>query len=223
MATGPVAACSLALLSCAFAAPASGTTLDAPGSAASGESVAVTAEGLETGTRYGLFLARDNTFGLACVARIARRTTGKGEPTVFSGIVPAALRCPAGIPAQVPEPPVAPVPVEPGRGYRFVVCDPDGEACDEAPVADRHLAIVPAGRECARVAFTPDSDHGAFNLHARNVGCDVARRIARGSEDGDLRYRRAGLRCRGVFDDAGLGQTVYRCTSSRARVTFARA
>ena len=51
--------------------------------------------------------------------------------------------------------------------------------------------------------FTPDSDHGAFQLRARHVGCAVARDLARGAEGGDRRYRRAGMRCRGTFDSAG--------------------
>ena len=48
----------------------------------------------------------------------------------------------------------------------------------------------------------------------------MAHKVARAAEGGDLRYRRAGLRCRGVFDDARLAQTIYRCTRSGARVTF---
>jgi hypothetical protein len=202
------------LIAGAFAAPASSATLRAPGSVAAREVVAVTAIGLEPGRRWAVSLSHDDFAGRPCLARLARRTARAGEPTVFTGLVPSRLRC------QGPTPPDAPMPVKPGAGYRFVVCIPAGDDCRDTPVARRPVHVVRTGRKCANVVFTPASDHGAFNIRARNVGCAVARDVARGAEDGDLRYRRAGLRCRGTFDDAGLAQTVYRCTRPGARVTF---
>ena len=83
-------------------------------------------------------------------------------------------------------------PVEPGHPYQLVVCIPDGMFCRQAAVARRAVHVVPTGRECAAVVFTPASDNGAFSIRARNVGCAVAREVARGAEGGDLRYRRAG-------------------------------
>jgi hypothetical protein len=209
----------LALLTAgALAAPATAATLQAPDSVAAREVVAVTATGLKPGKRWAVFLARDAFAGLPCFARLARRTAQADEPTVFSGVVASQLHC--QVPTDVPSPP--PVPVRPGGGYRFLVCVPEGDRCDEVPVARRPVNVVRTGRKCASVAFTPSSDHGAFGIRASNVTCAVARDVARGSEDGDLRYRRAGLRCRGVFDPAGLAQTIYRCTRPGARVTFSR-
>jgi hypothetical protein len=210
------------LIAGALAAPAPAATLHAPDRIAAREMLAVTATGLAPG-RWAVFLTHNNFVGLPCEALLARRTARSGEPTVFSGIVPSALRCPPGVDAlQVPAPPPppdAPMPVEPGGGYRLILCGPDN-GC--RLVAARHpVQVVPTGRRCASVTFTPDSDHGAFNIRARNVTCAVARRVARRSEGGSLRYHRAGLRCRGIFDEAGLAQTVYRCSRPGARVTFA--
>jgi hypothetical protein len=212
------------LIAGAFAAPASAATLEAPASVAPSEAVAVTARGLEAGRRWAVFLAKDDANGLACLARVARRTPRAGKPTVFSGTVPSRLPCPNGVPSQVqpaqPSPPGAPLPVRPGRGYRFVVCIPSGRDCRFMPIARRSVQIVRPGVKCPTVVFTPNSDHGAFNLRARNVTCAVATNVARGAVGGDRRYTRAGLRCRGVRDEHGLPKTVYRCTGSRARVTF---
>jgi hypothetical protein len=215
----------LLLIAGALAAPASAATLSAPGSLAAAEQVAVTATGLADGVRYAVFLAKDDFAGRPCLARLARRTARSGEPTVFSGALPGTVTCPReGIPASqpppAPEPPGGAQPVEPGRGYRLIVCEPAGRACDKVPAARRRVQIVRPGIECATVVFTPDSDHGAFDLRARNVTCAVATDVARGAIDGDRRYRRAGLRCRGVFDPHGLAKTVYRCTRAGARVTF---
>ena len=216
------------LIAGAFAAPAHAATLDAPGSIAAREVVAVTAAGLEPGTRWALFVASSDFPGGPCRAQLAARNARAGEPTVFSGVVPSRLKCQGPVPgaaqvpspAPAPEPPMDSAPVEPGHPYELVVCVPDGMFCRKAAVARRAVHVVPSGRACAPVGFTPDSDDGAFGIRARNVGCAVARDVARGAVDGDLRYRRAGLRCRGVFDDARLAQTIYRCTRRGARVTF---
>jgi hypothetical protein len=212
------------LIAGAFAAPAPAASLDAPGSIAAREYLAVTATGLAPG-RWAVFLSHNDFTGRPCVARLARRIARPDEPTVFSGIVPSGLKCPppptsAQQPPE-PTPPSAPRPVLPGGGYRLIVCKPAGDDCARVPVARRSTNVVRTGQKCDDVSFTPASDHGAFGIRARNVTCAVAQEIARGGEDGDLRYRRSGLRCRGVFDDAGLAKTVYRCTRPGARVTFA--
>jgi hypothetical protein len=209
----------------AFAAPAPAASLQAPGSIAAREVLAVTATGLAPG-RWAVFLSKNDYTGRPCLARLARRTARPDE-TVFSGVVPSGLKCPAPPTAQPPgppgppTPPGAPKPVTPGGGYRLVVCVPAGDDCARVPVARRSTNVVRTGQRCENVAFTPASDHGAFGIRARNVTCAVAREVARGGEDGDLRYRRAGLSCRGIFDDAGLARTVYRCTRRGERVTFA--
>jgi hypothetical protein len=212
------------LIAGALAAPAPAATLEAPGSVAPGEQVAVTASGLTPGVRYAVFLARDGFAGLPCLGRLARRTAQEGELTVFSGALPTHLRCEDAIPARVqpepPDPPGTPRPVEPGGGYRLIVCEPAGRECAKVAEARRSVNVVPAGQRCPTLVFTPNSDHGAFELRARNVGCRVAARVARGAISGDRRYRRLRFRCRGVFDDAGLPRTVYRCVKPGARVTF---
>jgi hypothetical protein len=218
------------LIAGALAAPAPAATLQAPGSVAPAEQVAVTVTGLQPGVRYAVFLARDGFAGLPCRGRLARRIAREGRPTVFSGALPTHVRCDDTIPGtdarQQPEPPPGPVPpgaprpVEPGRGYRFIVCEPAGQDCGKPPEARRSVLVVPTGRACPTVVFTPDSDHGAFDLRARHVSCAVAERVAGGAEGGDRRYTRARMRCRGVFDPHGLPKTVYRCTRRGARVTF---
>jgi hypothetical protein len=215
------------LIAGAFAAPAPAATLDAPGSVAAREVVAVTATGLEGGVDYAVFLATDDFAGRPCLGRLARRTARSGRPTVFSGELPATVICPLeGIPVigqpspTEPEPPGGPQPVEPGDDYRLIVCVPDGRDCANVPEARRSVHVVPTGAPCPMLAFTPDSDHGAFSIRARNVSCAVARDVARGAVSGDRRYRRAGLRCRGTFDPHRLPKTVYRCTRPGARVTF---
>jgi hypothetical protein len=211
------------LLAGAFAAPAPAATLDAPGSIAAREVVAVTAGGLQSGKRWAVFIASGDFAGGPCRAQLASRRAHAGEPTVFSGIVPARLRCqlpPTAAQVPAPDPFREFVPVEPGHPYQFVVCIPDGMFCRKAAVARQAVHAVPTGRACAPLSFTPASDNGAFSIRARNVGCGVAHKAARAAEGGDLRYRRAGLRCRGVFDDSRLAQTIYRCTRRGARVTF---
>jgi hypothetical protein len=172
-----------------------------------------------------VFLSRNDRTGRPCLGRLARRTARPDEPTVFSGTVPARLRCqPPPTAARQPPEPVPPqlgLPVAPGGRYRLIVCKPAGGECARVPVVRRSTTVVRKGRKCASIGFTPNSDHGAFGIRARNVDCDVAQEVARGGEDGDLGYRRSGLRCRGVFDDAGLAKTVYRCTRPGERVTFA--
>jgi hypothetical protein len=128
--------------------------------------------------------------------------------------------CP-GAAAAEPTPPNAPRPVTPGGGYRLIACKPAGDGCARVPVARRWTRVVRKGIKCASLAFTPASDHRAFGIRARGVSCGLVHDAARGGEDGDRRYRRAGLCCRGVLDDSGLPRTVYRCTRSGARVTFA--
>ena len=115
------------LIAGALAAPAPAATLDAPGSVAPAEQVAVTASGLTPGARYAVFLARavlrdlrefggsrvltflsrDGFAGLPCLGRLARRTAREGEPTVFSGALPTHLRCSDALPSSAaqPEPP----------------------------------------------------------------------------------------------------------------------
>jgi hypothetical protein len=216
------------LIAGAFAAPAPAATLDAPGSVAAREVLAVTATGLDAGKRYAVFLTSSSVIGLPCYGRLARRTAQADEPTVFSGVVPAALECEipdegAQVPAPAPTPgPPSPgfMPVQPGGGYRLIVCVPEGRGCGLVPEDRVRVHVVPTGRKCDPVAFTPASDNGAFSIRARNVGCAVAREVARGAEGGELRYRRAGMRCRGIFDGARLAQTIYRCTRPGARVTF---
>jgi hypothetical protein len=187
----------------------------------------VTATGLTPGVPYAVFLSHDDFAGRPCLGRLARRTAREGA-TVFSGTLPATVTCPReGIPAlQTPAPPMpppypgGPQPVEPGSGYRLIVCEPDERECAKVPEARLRVHVVPTGAPCETLAFTPDSDHGAFSIRARNVSCAVAQRVARGAVSGDRRYRRARLRCRGVFDPHGLPKTVYRCTRPGARVTF---
>ena len=189
---------------------------------APGEAVAVTATDLAPGA-WTVFLSKDDFAGRPCLGPLARSSARSGEPTVFSGTLPTTIACPEqGIPgeaAQIPPPPPAPkqpggpTPVKPGGGYRLVVCvaDDEGSDCEQVPADRVGVHVVPAGAPC------DTAGRRVTNLRARNVTCTVATRVARGSRDGDLRYRRARMACRGVRDD---GTATYRCVRAGARVTF---
>ena len=210
-----------------LAAPAAAATLVAQGSVAADERLAVTATGLEPGVRGAVFLSPDDFAGRPCLGRLARRTARAHGATVFSGRLPTFLSCPPGgipvVPTAAPpdldepvDPPIAPsvMEVEPGHGYRLVVCRPAGDDCRLVPVDRVRVTVVPTGAECAGAPVA------VRDLHARNVDCATARRIAVRATGGDLRYRGARLRCRGIRDRA-RGVAVYRCTRPGARVTFA--
>jgi hypothetical protein len=169
----------------------------------------VTATGLEPGRSWAVFLAREDPAGLNCLARLARRVPREGKPTVFSGTVPATLAC--------PQSGQQPAPVRPGQGYRFVACVPAGGDCRFMPVATRAVRIARPGVPCADISL---GRRRATRIRARGVSCGIAQAAARGAAGGERRYTRAGLRCRGTFDATAPARTVYRCTRTRARVTF---
>ena len=92
---------------------------------------------------------------------------------------------------------------------------------------DEEPAPAPAAN-CGLVAFTPNSDDGAFEIRARGVGCATARKVARASRDVAIRSRplprfaAEGFECAGTPTDDALPGTAYRCTRGDAVVTFTR-
>lgn len=81
----------------------------------------------------------------------------------------------------------------------------------------------PVTRECGDVAFTPQSDHGAFGITATGVGCDKARDVAAAAEGnlGEPYGTSGGFSCRVERDDSGqMTSYDYTCTRAEATVTF---
>ena len=84
-------------------------------------------------------------------------------------------------------------------------------------------------RSCGLVAFTPQSDNGAFAIVAKRTSCLSARQVARGSRrHGPSRnvshhYRAAGFNCDGVvFSETKLPFVLYTCRRGNRTVAFDR-
>lgn len=81
----------------------------------------------------------------------------------------------------------------------------------------------PRPRGCGQVAFEPNTDAGAFDIRASDVGCQVAREVARGAEgQGGERYAASeGFDCRPTGTVGELPSVVYECTrEAGGAVTF---
>ena len=87
-----------------------------------------------------------------------------------------------------------------------------------------------ASLSCGSIGWTPNSDDGAFDIRARDVGCRKARRVARaakpygpsGEPGTTFRYRARGFRCVGTERDTALPSIRFSCRRDSARVTFSR-
>lgn len=91
-----------------------------------------------------------------------------------------------------------------------------GDADEPAPVT-----------ACGDVAFTPQTDDGAFGIRASGTDCATARTVARATRDRDpgdpLAFTVAGFRCAGTrTPDAVLPGVDWRCRSGERVVTFTR-
>jgi hypothetical protein len=80
---------------------------------------------------------------------------------------------------------------------------------------------------CGDVAFTPQSDDGAFNIVATGVSCEGARRVAaltRNRRHADpLSYEADGFSCTGTrVPNDGLPSVDWRCTRNGDTITFTR-
>jgi hypothetical protein len=75
--------------------------------------------------------------------------------------------------------------------------------------------------ECGAVLFDPRGARGAFEVRARGVSCELARKVARASRrHGGERYPARGFRCVARQVGVGLGRFAYRCRKSRILVRF---
>lgn len=78
--------------------------------------------------------------------------------------------------------------------------------------------------KCGDVSFTggeslADSNYGARNVRALNVGCATAKSVARGVVNGhDHKYSSHGFACKGIVQ--GGGYTNYTCTKSTAKIKY---
>lgn len=82
---------------------------------------------------------------------------------------------------------------------------------------------VPAGeRRCGDVAYTPNTDHGAFNIRAYGTSCETARAVARDAEGEPRSFSTRGYQCVGVVKDNGLKRTEFECRRGDRRITFSR-
>lgn len=82
--------------------------------------------------------------------------------------------------------------------------------------------VGPGERDCGDVAYTPNTDHGAFDIRARGTSCSVARAIARDAEDKPRRFSTRGYTCVGERRTGGLPRTVFVCRNGDKRVSFSR-
>jgi len=90
------------------------------------------------------------------------------------------------------------------------------------PPPEQPRPQLEGSRGCGDVAFTPQSDNGAFAIQATGVDCATARQVAAGAEDrrGGA-YSAAGFSCRSTGTTGGpLPATRYRCEGGGGVVTF---
>ena len=91
------------------------------------------------------------------------------------------------------------------------------------PVFVRVRVVAPPSRACGDVAYTPQTDHGAFSIRRRGTTCAVARAVARDAENRGTPFSTRGFTCRGTLLQDPLPSTRVRCTrDDGARVTFTR-
>lgn len=81
--------------------------------------------------------------------------------------------------------------------------------------------VLPPARSCGDVAYTPQTDHGAFGIRTRGESCATARQLARDAEDRRLPFSLRGFRCTGerIRTDP-LPITRVTCTRGDAEVTW---
>lgn len=101
-----------------------------------------------------------------------------------------------------------------------------GEPCliarTETPRWQFVRRIPPPSGDCGDVAFAEDTDHGAFNIEASGVSCEVAREVAAASHNAGLRYRAEGFLCEGTRVTNGLTRDRFTCRRDDDRITFVR-
>ena len=81
-------------------------------------------------------------------------------------------------------------------------------------------------KECEDIVFTPQSEDGAREITATNVGCDAANELVATVRDehdfvgGPRSFRSGGYECTVVTHDTALPYATYTCTSGEAKVTW---
>ena len=76
-----------------------------------------------------------------------------------------------------------------------------------AGTADAHYSIRGKSHPCKSVILTPMTDHAAFDIRAKGVGCRLARSVARSAEGWVCKHR---VRQRGDRTN-GIAHTDFRC------------
>lgn len=80
---------------------------------------------------------------------------------------------------------------------------------------------VHASRRCGDVPFAPQTDAGAFDIHATGTSCETARAVARAADNAARdSYSARGFRCEGGEPQGELPSVEYTCTKEDARITF---
>jgi hypothetical protein len=79
----------------------------------------------------------------------------------------------------------------------------------------------PRGKDCGAIAFTPQTDEGASDIHAKNITCKRARRIVRIWHNGDESPRDFTCRARDHDDPNGLAHQDVVCRRGERRVSWA--
>ena len=212
------------LIAGAFAAPAAAATLDAPGSVAPREVVAVTVDGLEPGP-----LGRLPVRGRLRRPPLPRRARAPHRPRRASRPCSAASRraraataharraARLAAPAAGPTAgrPASPRPSSPAAATGSSSASRTG-GTPQAAVARRSRRAARARARRSRSRPTPTTARSAPRAQR---GLRGGARVARGARGRRPRYRRAGLRCRGVFDDARLRADGLPLPRPAARVT----
>lgn len=112
-------------------------------------------------------------------------------------------------------------------GLNFRGCGPRGCLIYRAPFGEPdfvHVRIIAApSRSCGDVTYTPQTDHGAFNITQRGTTCPVARAVARYAENRRTPFTTRGFACRGTGVEGALPSTRVQCArADGARITFTR-
>lgn len=99
--------------------------------------------------------------------------------------------------------------------------DPAGPQT-RTPTPTATVSATPGPPEsCGEVAYTPQSDNGAFDITAIGTDCPTARAVATAAENQRSSFSAEGFGCSGQDDtEAALSSTKWTCTSGDARVTF---
>lgn len=95
-------------------------------------------------------------------------------------------------------------------------------SCNEESADGARVTFTAKGAlSCGQVGFQPETDHGAFDIRATGVGCELARAVA-GDAAGHVpdQYRSHGFACDSQATGNELASFFYNCAREGAQVSF---